>query len=80
VDTNRQLYDALLQRFKEIGVAGNVGANNISVIDKAEAPGSPNSPRLLVNLVLGLVFGFFLGLVLALLLHLAGSLRRPQAT
>ena len=78
VDTNRQLYDALLQRFKEIGVAGNVGANNISVIDKAEIPSTPSSPRLVVNLALGLVFGFFLGLVLALLLHLAGSLRRSQ--
>jgi uncharacterized protein involved in exopolysaccharide biosynthesis len=26
VDTNRSLYDALLQRFKEVGVAGGVGA------------------------------------------------------
>ena len=31
-DTNRELYDALLQRYKEIGVAG-VGANNIAVVD-----------------------------------------------
>jgi uncharacterized protein involved in exopolysaccharide biosynthesis len=33
-DTNRQLYDALLQRYKEIGVAG-VGANNIAIVDAA---------------------------------------------
>lgn len=78
VDTNRQIYDALLQRFKEIGVAGNVGANNISVIDPAEIPGSPYSPRLPVNLALGIVFGFFLGLVIALVLHLVSSMRRAS--
>lgn len=78
VDTNRQLYDALLQRFKEIGVAGNVGANNVSVIDPAEVPGAPYSPRLPINLALGAVFGVFLGLVLALMLHLVGSVRRAH--
>jgi GumC protein len=80
VDTNRQLYDALLQRFKEIGVAGNVGANNVSVIDAAEIPGSPDSPRLPVNLALGAVFGFFIGLVLALLLHMVATVRRSHRT
>ena len=38
VDTNRQLYDGLLQRYKEIGAAG-VGTNNIAVVDTA-APSS----------------------------------------
>ncbi|MGQ7357442.1 GNVR domain-containing protein, partial [Streptococcus suis] len=43
-DTNRQLYDALLQRYKEIGIAGGVGVNNISVVDSAELPERPSSP------------------------------------
>lgn len=68
-DTNRQLYDGLLQRFKEIGVAGNVGANNISVVDTADVPTKPYSPRLGFNLALAGVFGVFLGLMVALLLH-----------
>jgi len=42
-DTNRQLYDALLQRYKEIGVAGAVGASNIAVVDQAQVPTSPVS-------------------------------------
>src|SRR3546814_8183830 len=37
VDSNRQLYDGLLQRYKEIGVAG-VGTNNIAVVDSAKIP------------------------------------------
>lgn len=61
VDTNRALYDGVLQRFKEIGVAGGVGLNNISIVDTADIPQRPSSPRmalnLLASLLLGLVFG-----------------------
>jgi capsular exopolysaccharide synthesis family protein len=56
VDTNRQLYDGLLQRYKEIGVAG-VGANNIAIVDSAKLPNEPSSPNLLFNLALALVLG-----------------------
>ncbi|MBD8552708.1 polysaccharide biosynthesis tyrosine autokinase [Sphingomonas sp. CFBP 8764] len=55
-DTNRQLYDGLLQRYKEIGVAG-VGANNIAIVDPARVPDSPSSPNFLINLALALVAG-----------------------
>ncbi|WP_446651901.1 GumC family protein, partial [Blastomonas sp.] len=40
VDTNRQLYDSLLQRYKEIGVA-SVGTSNISIVDRAKMPDKP---------------------------------------
>ena len=61
VDTNRQLYDGLLQRFKEVGVAGAVSTNNVSVVDAAERPPTPARPRLSVNLALALAFGLFSG-------------------
>lgn len=67
--TNRELYDGMLQRYKEIGVVGNVGANNISVIDRAEAPERPHSPRLALNLAVGLLLGGFAGVLAAFLLH-----------
>jgi capsular exopolysaccharide synthesis family protein len=60
-DTNRQLYDALLQRYKEIGVAGGVGTNNISVVDAAQVPQAPSSPNLVLNIVLALVVGGIVG-------------------
>ena len=75
VDTNRQLYDGLLQRFKEIGVVGNVGANNIAVVDPADVPSRKYSPRIAINLTLATLFGLFAGLVIALLLHF--SRERP---
>lgn len=65
-DTNRQLYEALLQRYKEIGVAGGVGTNNVSVIDPADVPNSPSSPNLLLNMILSLLFGTILGVGAAL--------------
>ena len=69
VDTNRALYDGLLQRFKEIGVAGGVGVNNVSIVDPADVPRKPSSPRLLLNLALSLLAGLIIGVVTALALE-----------
>ncbi|GGB91900.1 hypothetical protein GCM10011494_07840 [Novosphingobium endophyticum] len=69
VDTNRALYDALLQRFKEIGVAGGVGINNVAVVDPAKVPDQPSSPRLLINLAIALLAGLGLGAALAFALE-----------
>ncbi|HEX8413336.1 MAG TPA: GNVR domain-containing protein, partial [Sphingomicrobium sp.] len=69
VDTNRQLYDGLLQRYKEIGVAGGVGVNNVSVVDAADLPDRPSSPRLVLNMLLALIAGSALGALAAFLLE-----------
>jgi capsular exopolysaccharide synthesis family protein len=69
VDTNRQLYDALLQRYKEIGIAGGVGVNNISVVDNANVPERPSSPRPVLNLLIALLLGGAVGTGLALALE-----------
>lgn len=55
-DTNRELYDGLLQRYKEIGVAG-VGANNVSVVDEAQLPENSSSPNLPLNIALAFLAG-----------------------
>jgi succinoglycan biosynthesis transport protein ExoP len=69
VDTNRQLYDGLLQRYKEIGAAAGVGVNNVSIIDAANPPNRPSSPRFLVNLALSIILGGLIGLGLAFALE-----------
>lgn len=66
VDTNRELYDGLLQRLKEISVSAGVAENNISVIDAAQVPTAPSFPRPLLNIVGGLMLGLFAGIALAL--------------
>lgn len=69
VDTNRQLYDALLQRYKEIGVAGGIGNNNIAVVDEAEVPERPYRPSWKINLALGIIAGLMLGMLAAWLME-----------
>ncbi|MEX1167274.1 MAG: polysaccharide biosynthesis tyrosine autokinase, partial [Hydrogenophaga sp.] len=67
LDTNRQVYDSLLQRLKEVSVTGGLTTNNLSVVDAAKAPLFPSKPRPLINLALGLMLGLFLGMLAALL-------------
>lgn len=79
VDTNRQLYDGLLQRFKEVGVAAGIGTNNISVVDEAKVPAWPHKPNLRLNALLALVLGLLGGVGLAFLFeHLDDTFRRPE--
>jgi polysaccharide biosynthesis transport protein len=71
VDTNRSLYNSLLQRFKEVDIAGGVGANNVFIVDKAMQSSLPSSPlmsrALLVSLFLGLLSGLGLAYTLEML-------------
>ena len=69
VETNRELYDGLLQRMKEVGVAAGVGENNISIVDPATVPLYPYKPSLQKNLAIALALGLLFGVALAFLLE-----------
>lgn len=58
VDSNRSLYESLLQRFKQVDIAGGAGANNVFIVDRAEVPGAPSSPQLTRSILISLVLGF----------------------
>jgi len=64
-DSNQQLYEAVLKRFKETGVAGGLETNNVRVVEGAVAPTRPSSLEGLEpghehrrGLLLGLVVAF----------------------
>src|SRR5262249_47238428 len=79
VDTNRQLYDNVLQRMKEVGVAAELRDSNVSVIDEAVPPLRPSKPRKLLSLLLSLVGGLMGGVGLAFFLeHLDNTLKTPE--
>ncbi len=79
VDTNRALYDALLQRYKEIGVAGGIGASPVSIVDRAEPPNAPFKPNLVLNVIIGIGFGFLAGIAAAIGLDILNdTLRSPS--
>ncbi len=79
VDTSRTLYDGLLQRYKEVGVTGGVTTNNISIVDRADPPLKPSSPKLLLNLAAAMLIGLGLGVLAAFVLEaLDESLASPD--
>ena len=79
VDTNKQLYEGLLQRLKEAGVSAGLKASNIRIVDAAVPPTNPVKPRILLNLILALALGLSAGLATAFLKeHLDNTLKTPQ--
>ncbi len=79
VDTNKQLYEGLLQRLKEAQVSAGLKASNIRIVDAAEVPKGPVKPRVLVNLMLGAILGFGLGIGFAFFLeYLDNTLKTPD--
>ena len=78
VDSNRQLYDSMLQRVKETGVAAAMKASGIRVIDPAIPPDSPYKPNLNRSMLMGSMAGMFLGVVLVFLRERSDrSLQQP---
>lgn len=59
-DTNRALYDSLLERFNELNASAGAASNNISLVDRAEVPFGPSSPNIPLNLLLASVLGLAL--------------------
>ena len=53
VQSNKQMYESLLQRAKETGVCSELKTSNIRIVDVAERPRVPASPHKALNLILG---------------------------
>lgn len=66
VDSNRQLYDAMLQQMKQASIATAMRASNVRVVDQADIPILPVSPNFKLNSALGLLAGLFLSTTVVL--------------
>jgi len=62
VDSNRQIYEAMLQRVKESTIASAMKASNVRVIDSAKVPEKPYKPSLPINGGLGFSCGLMIGM------------------
>ncbi|MEA3001166.1 MAG: polysaccharide biosynthesis transport protein [Sphingomonadales bacterium] len=79
VDTNRTMYNGLLERYKQIGVAGGVGTNTVSIVDNADTPSAPYKPNVMLNLLIGLGLGLVGGIAAALALEfLNDTIKTPD--
>ncbi len=78
-DTNRELYNAVLKRMKDMALLADVHASNVSVVDRAEPPRFPSSPNTAKNLPQAALLGLAAAFGLAFLLeHLDSTLRYPD--
>ncbi|MCH8477940.1 MAG: polysaccharide biosynthesis tyrosine autokinase [Wenzhouxiangella sp.] len=72
-ETAQELYNGMLQRLREIGIASGLHENNIAMIDPASVAGRPFLPNPRRNLSLALIVGVALGIGLALFLEFLDS-------
>lgn len=65
VDTNKQIYEGLLQRMKEASVSAGLKSSNIRIVDRAEVPRTPARPHKVLNILSSILLGLLLGVGLA---------------
>ena len=61
VKTSQNLYDLMVSRVKESNILQTANTSNIRLVETAQVPISPVSPKKKRNLLLGMVLGLFLG-------------------
>ncbi len=65
VDSNRTLYEGLLEKLKEAGVTAGLRSNNFRIVDVARVPTAPSEPNVPRNLAFALALGLTTGIGLA---------------
>ncbi len=79
LDSNRTLYEGLLEKLKEASVTAGLRSNNFRIIDAARVPTYPSEPNIPRNLSFALVLGVISGLGLAFLLeNMDNTVRTPE--
>jgi len=79
VETNRTLYEGLLEKLKEAGVSAGLHSNYFRIVDTARAPQAPAEPKIPRNLGLALALGLTSGIGLAFAMEgLDNTVRTPE--
>jgi len=79
VESNRTLYEGLLEKLKEAGVTAGLRSNNFRIINAARVPTAPTEPNIPRNLAFALVLGMISGVGLAFLLeNMDNTVRTPE--
>ena len=79
VETNRQLYQDLLTKTKQTGLETELKTTNIRVIEKAETPRRPVSPKKARNYQVAVILGLLVGIGLALgFEHMDNTFKTPE--
>lgn len=78
-ESNRKLYEDLLEKLKQAGVSAGLKSSNIRIVDSARVPDSPSSPNIPRNIELSLLLGTLGGIGLAFVMEaLDTTVRTPE--
>ena len=79
VDTNKAIYQSLLQRAKEIESMAGVSSSNIQIVNRADLPLVAVKPNVKLNILLSIVLGLLGGLGCAFMAeHFADTVTNPS--
>ncbi len=67
VEGAQQAYNAAMQRLNQTSLEGQSNLSSVSILDTAKIPDTPDSPKLLLNMILSVFLGSALGLGVGLL-------------
>lgn len=77
-DSNKELYDGLLEKLKEAGITAGLQSSNIRIVDPALVPSTPSEPRRTRDITLALLIGLVGGIGLAFLReYLDNTIKSP---
>ena len=78
-ESNRQVYQSLLQQEKELRVISNSRTNNVQVMDRAEVPGAPFAPNTRRDWLTALMAGLLVAVGLAFgMEYLDDTVKTPE--
>ncbi len=78
-ESNKTLYDGMLQKLKEAGITAGLRSSNIRVVDPALIPTGPSRPNRTRNVMLSVLVGLIGGIGLALLReYLDNTVKTPD--
>ncbi|PYR67712.1 MAG: hypothetical protein DMF87_24880 [Acidobacteria bacterium] len=78
-ESNRQVYESLLQREKELRVVSNSRANNVRLLDRSEVPESPFTPNTRRAWLMAILFGLGFGIAAAFAIdYLDDTVKTPE--
>ena len=79
LDSNRTLYEGLLEKLKEAGVTAGLRSNNFRVINPARVPTAPSEPNIPRNLAFALVLGIISAIGMAFIMeNMDNTVRTPE--
>ena len=79
VEGAQQAYNGAMQRLNQTSLEGQANLSSVSILDAAKIPEKPDSPKLLLNMVLSVILGTLLGLGVGLIAEMIDRrVRSPQ--